>query len=88
MFQKISSNYTKLTARNGNIFNFQKSDILYFLNDVKNQKKIHSQKECCVVLGYYNMKDVLKLESVLKGIKIINKNINSCMCTGVNVSTT
>ena len=64
---------------NGTIFNIEKEGKLYFLgNDITYVKTVRDLKEWHSVLGHCNQSDILKLEKVVEGMKIGNKNSFDC----------
>lgn len=73
----FSPNSAELKAPDGTAFNITKSGKLYFLNNIKTQR-VHSLEEWHKILGHCNVKDVLKLESVADGMKIIGKDDFNC----------
>ena len=69
----------KLKAHNGTAFNIEKDGRLYFLNNtVPSNTSSRTVEEWHKVLGQCNVKDVLKLENVVNGMKITNKNVFDC----------
>lgn len=65
----------ELISQNGTIFEIEKKGKLYYLNNVKNNTTVtRSLKEWHIVLGHCNVRDILKLEEVVEGMKINNKN--------------
>ena len=73
----------ELVAPNGTTFDISKSGKLYYLNSVVNNTgDSHSIKEWHEILGHCNVKDVIKLETVVEGMKISGKSDFSCdVCT-------
>ena len=72
-------NSAELQAPDGTLFNIEKYGQLYFLNNVSHFKnRSHTLAEWHNILGHCNVKDVLKLESVVEGMKITNKNNFVC----------
>ena len=64
---------------NGTVFEIKKHGHLYFLNSALSSKKAsHSLTEWHKILGHCNVKDVLKLESVVDGMKITDKSFVDC----------
>lgn len=70
----FAPNYAELIAGNGKAkFNIEKRDKLYFLNNVCTLKcNSHTVEEWHRILGHCNVKDVIKLENVVKGMHISN----------------
>ena len=69
----------ELVAPNGTTFDNSKSSKLYYLNSVVNNTgDSHSIQEWHEILGHCNVKDVIKLESVVEGMKISDKSDFSC----------
>ena len=63
--------FAELRAPDGTIFNVEKSGKLYYLNNVNlNKEKSLSLQMWHRILGHCNKNDVLKLESVVEGMKI------------------
>jgi len=73
----------ELVAPNGTTFDIRKSGKLYYLNSVVNNNgDSHSIKEWHEILGHCNVKDVIKLENVVEGMRISDKSDFSCdVCT-------
>ena len=70
---------SELVAANGTQFKLNKINNLYYLNNLNdNLCKSRSLREWHKVLGHCNTKDVLKLETVVEGMKITNKDNFSC----------
>ena len=75
---EFKSNSAELKCKNG-VFEIKKRGQLYFLNSaVSGKSATHSLQEWHEILGHCNMNDVMKLESVVDGMKISNKNVNDC----------
>ena len=76
----ISVNFSfdgsELVNPNSTQFSFIEKGNLYYLNNVSNHSvvKTRSLKEWRQVLGNCNIKDVLNLENVVDGMKIVDKN--------------
>ena len=52
---------------------------LYYLNKIDSRENAtHTAKELHEILGNCNVKDILKLESVVEGMKICDKNYFNC----------
>ena len=76
---EFKSNSAELKCKNGVVFEIKKRGQLYFLNSaVSGKSATHSLQEWHEILGHCNMNDVMKLESVVDGMKISNKNVNDC----------
>ena len=74
---------SELIAADGTRFRIRKhkDDNMYYLNNVNvNTCKIatHSLEEWHRIMGHCNMKDILRLESVVEGMKITDKNNYNC----------
>ena len=65
----FAPNYAEWIAGDGKAkFNIEKREKLYFLNNVCSLKKnSHTVEEWHRILGHFNVKDVMKLENVVKG---------------------
>ena len=76
----FSPDGSELVTPNGTQFSFIEKGNLYYLNNVSNQSvvKTRSLKEWHQVLGHCNIKDVLNLENVVDGMKIVDKNNFTC----------
>ena len=73
--------YSTLTTKNGTTFELEDKEKLYFLNKVTtgNQKvNSHTLQEWHIILGHCNVKDILKLESVVNGMHISDKSKFDC----------
>ena len=69
----------KMRAPDGTVFDIEKQGRLYYLNSVKGMKIAnHTVIEWHKILGHCNMKDVLKLEGVVEGMRISSKEIRDC----------
>jgi len=79
----FSQTSAELTAPNGTTFDIRKSGKLYYLNSVANRTgESHSLREWHMILGHCNVKDVIKLETVVEGMKISDKSDFTCdVCT-------
>ena len=79
----FSPTLAELVAPNGTTFDIRKSGKLYYLNSVANcTGQSHSLKEWHMILGHCNVKDVIKLETVVEGMKISDKSDFQCdVCT-------
>ena len=73
----------ELVAPNGTTFDIRKSGELYYLNSVANHTgESHTLKEWHMISGHCNVKDVIKLETVVEGMKISDKSDFQCdVCT-------
>ena len=61
------------------IFDIKKNGRLYYLNNVTSQQSAtHTAKMWHEILGHCNVKDVLKLESVVDGMQISDKSDFNC----------
>ena len=75
----FKENISELKCADGNVFEIKKHGQLYFLNGATNVDKAkHSLKEWHEILGHCNTNDILKLESVVEGMKITNHEMNDC----------
>ena len=75
---ECKSNSAEQKCKNG-VFEIEKCGQLYFLNSAVSGKSApHSMQEWHEILGHCNMNDVMKLENVVDGMKISNKNVNDC----------
>ena len=75
--------YSRLIAKDGTAFEVENRGKLYFLNNVSTcsdiqKKKSHTLQEWHSILGHCNVKDVLKLENIVKGMHISNKSDFNC----------
>lgn len=76
---EFKSNGAELKCKNGVVFEIQKCGQLYFLNSaVSSKSATHSLQEWHEILGHCNMNDVMKLENVVDGMKISNKDVGDC----------
>ena len=76
---EFKSNSAELKCKNGVVFEIKKRGQLYFLNSaVSGKSATHSLQKWHEILGHCNMNDVMKLENVVDGMKISNKNVNDC----------
>ena len=76
----FSPESAELRAPDGNKFNIKKSGKLYYLNSVKGTRA-HSLEQWHKIMGHCNIKDLLKLESHVEGMKILDKaNFNCSTC--------
>ena len=77
--------YSKLTTKDGTSFEFEDTEKLYFLNKIttgNKKKNSHTLQQWHNILGHCNVKDVLKLEGVVKGMHISSKSDFDCeTCT-------
>ena len=74
-------NFTELRATDGTVFDIKKEGKLYFLNNVNegnSKRRVHTIEEWHKILGHCNVRDVIKLESVVEGMKIIGKSNFDC----------
>ena len=75
-FQK---NGGELKCPDSTVFNIQKHGKLYYLNSVTTSKiATHSLRKWHEILGHCNVKDVLKLQNVVEGMKISDKEFGDC----------
>ena len=75
----------KMKAPDGTVFDIEKQGRLYYLNNVKGKNSIsRTAVEWHRILGHCNMKDILKLESVVDGMCISGKEIQDCETCRVN----
>src|SRR6218665_1029082 len=75
----FSPHSAELVAPNGTISDIRKSGKLYYLNNfVDRAINKHSLYEWHMILGHCNVKDLLKLESVVDGMKITDKSEFQC----------
>ena len=75
----FSPNYAKLKAPDGTVFDIEKRGRLYYLNNtISSKSSTHSLEEWHKILGHCNKNDVLKLENVVKGMKISKKGAFDC----------
>src|SRR6218665_3695169 len=75
----FSPHSAELVAPNGTIFYIRKSKKLYYFNYVFDRgSNKHSLYEWHMTLGHCNVKDLLKLESVVDGMKITDKSEFQC----------
>ena len=86
----FNANTAELVAPDGTIFDINKSGKLYYLNSVAaNGGHSCSIKEWHMIFGHCNVKDILKLEAVVEGMKITDKSttqLKSDVCTIGNKS--
>ena len=76
IFQKDT---TKLITETGTEFDIESQGKLYFLYNVSPSKSgTHTLEEWHRILGHCNIKDILELEKVVKGMKISNKKFSGC----------
>ena len=83
---ELRPNSAQLVSSDGTKFHIEKKGRLYFLNSTVSSKRAsHSLKECHEILGHCNVKDVLKLEDVVEGMKITGisgkQNFECGVCT-------
>ena len=72
-------NYAELEAPNGVKFNIEQHGRLYFIKSVMSEgPKTRTLKEWHETLGHLNLKDCLRLESVVEGMKITEKTEFKC----------
>ena len=75
----FAPNSAELCAPDGTKFAIEKHGRLYFLNNTVASTGAHSAEEWHKILGHCNMKDVLKLENIVDGMKVTTKPDNfSC----------
>ena len=75
-FRKDSA---ELTSSNGVRFDIKKRGRLYFLNSaIHSNKATRTVQEWHETLGHCNIKDVLKLEGVVDGMRIVGKKKSEC----------
>ncbi|KAF2349910.1 GAG-pre-integrase domain [Trinorchestia longiramus] len=79
----FSQNVAKLSASDGTEFNIKKCVKLYYLNSLNSVDPVntvgeHTLEEWHNILGHCNVKDVMSLEGVTKGMKITNKGNLHC----------
>ena len=75
----FTSKCAKMKAPDGTVFDTEKQGRLYYLNNVKGKNSVsHTAVEWHKILGHCNMKDILKLESVVDGMCISSKEIQDC----------
>ena len=77
--------FSRLIAKDGTAFEVESKGKLYYLNNVSTdtdipvqKKKSHTLQEWHRILGHCNVKDVLKLESIVEGMHISNKSNFEC----------
>jgi len=76
----FSPDYAELVSKDGTIFNIEKHDRLYYLSRCDDNVTSDSINYTCdmkgwhAILGHCNYDDVLKLESVVDGMKVIGTN--------------
>ena len=69
----------ELVAPNGTIFDIRESGKLYYLNSISNNVvDSRSVKQWHKLLGHCNVKDILKLEAIVEGMKISDKSEFKC----------
>ena len=69
----------KMKAPDGTVFDIEKQGRLYYLNSVKGAKSVsRTVSEWHRILGHCNMKDILKLENVVEGMRISSRDIKDC----------
>ena len=69
----------KMKAPDGTVFDIENQGRLYYLNNVKGKNSVsRTAVEWHKILGHCNMKDILKLESVVDGMCISSKEIQDC----------
>ena len=66
-----------LISRN-TVFNIKRQGQLYYLNMCNAGKVSHSLKEWHAIMGHCNKQDILRLENVVDGMKITNKDDFEC----------
>ena len=71
-------NYAELVTKNGTCFEIKNKGKLYYLNDVTFVKRVCDLEKWHEILGHCNKKDILKLESVVEGMKIHGKTNSHC----------
>ena len=73
---EFKKNKAELRCKNGAVFDIEKCGQLYFLNSAVTKKSAtHSLQVWHEILGHCNVNDVKKLENVVDGMKISNKNM-------------
>ena len=77
----FSPDGSELVTPNGTQFSLIEKGNLHYLNNVSNHSvvKTRSLKEWHQVQGHCNIKDVLNLENVVDGMKIVDKNNFTCV---------
>jgi len=77
----FSPTSAELVAPDRTVFDIQKSGKLYYLNNVTNNAGHScSVKDWHMILGHCNVKDILKLEAVVEGMKITDKSVTELKC--------
>ena len=74
---KFKPECAELKSVDGNIFNISKRGKLYYLNSVSNVKS-RSLKDWHKIFGHCNKNDLLKLDKVVHGMNISNKDDFDC----------
>ncbi|XP_013389594.1 uncharacterized protein LOC106158229 [Lingula anatina] len=79
----FNSDHAEMIATNGTIFDIEKHGRLYYLYSINvNSEVKHSLEEWHKVLGHCNVRDIEKLESVVKDMKITDRKFSDCeVCT-------
>ena len=79
-FKKSSA---ELVSSDGTRFNIKKKGRLYYLcSSITKKNASHTLKEWHEIMGHCNTKDIIKLESVVDGMTITNKESFECsICT-------
>ena len=69
----------ELKSSGGTIFNIEKKGRLYFLNSSTSCKSsAHTIHKCHKILGHCNVKYILKIENIVEGMEITNKDNFEC----------
>lgn len=77
----FTPNSSELKAADGTVFGIKRKGRLYFLNNVNvsnSKSSVHTIEEWHKILGHCNVRDVIKLETVVNGMKINGKENFYC----------
>ena len=75
----FTPNYAKLEASDGTEFDIDKQGKFYYLNKVNSQTEgKHTIQKWHTIMGHCNVKDVIKLENIVDGMNITNRNNFDC----------
>ena len=77
----LSANVSELRTPDGTRFNCEKKGKLYYLNKMAQEKCVsRSLNEWHQVLGHCNERDIMSLEKVVSGMKIVNARREAEVC--------
>lgn len=75
----FASDNNELITQNGTVFDIKRKGNLYYLYNIRNENcTVRSLQEWHETLGHCNIRDILKLEHVVKDMKITNKDNFEC----------